>query len=580
LRKWLKPLPFSGITFALRIFYPGESRVFRPNAGLSGLSRKRAELYPPYKDLTSKYLLLHGYNAPMRKYLYFTVFISGMTSLAAEFGASRLLGNVFGSSNPVWAAIIGLILIYLTMGYFLGGRWADRSPYPKTMYTILAWAAFTLGVVPYVASPVLRAAATAVDNLRIGIIAGAFAGVLILFSIPVTLMGMISPFAIRLSINDYGQAGKIAGRIYGVSTIGSFIGTFLSTLLLIPTIGTTRTFLTFSLITLLVALVGLVLSGERRTVLSGFFMLLALVLMAFFGGHGGIKRSTDQIFETESGYNYIQVLDDNGTRYLRLNDGQGIHSEYNPYTLAYGGPWQQFLVAPFFYANRQPADITRIAIVGLAAGTIARQAAAVFPNVTIDGFEIDPKIVQVGRDYFGMNLPNLNVIIGDGRLGLQESPQEYDLICVDAYRPPYIPPHLTTKEFFQIAADHLSQKGALAINVGRAPGDRRLIDGLATTIWTIFPSIYVMDIPDTFNSILYATLQPTSVVDLRANLVTFMADPDVDALLTGSLALTWTTLQPAPQHTIVFTDDLSPIEWMTNNLILNFILHGNMDTLN
>jgi spermidine synthase len=220
-----------------------------------------------------------------------------------------------------------------------------------------------------------------------------------------------------------------------------------------------------------------------------------------------------------------------------------------------------------------------MAIVGLAAGTTARQAAAVFPNVTIDGFEIDPKIVQVGQTYFGMNLSNLNIIIGDGRWGLESSSQKYDLICVDAYRPPYIPPHLTTQEFFQIAADHLNQNGALAINVGRAPGDRRLIDGLATTIGTIFPSIYVMDIPDTFNSILYATFQKTSMEDLHANLVAFMADPGVDALLTDSLALTWTSLQLAPKHTIVFTDDLSPIEWMTNNLILNFILHGDMNTL-
>ena len=285
----------------------------------------------------------------MRKYLYFTVFISGMTSLAAEFGASRLLGNVFGTSNPVWAAIIGLILIYLTAGYFLGGRWADRSPHPKTMYAILAWAAFTLGVVPYMAGPVLRAAANAVDNLQIGIIAGAFVGVLILFTVPVTLMGMISPFAIRLSMNDAGHAGNTAGTIYGISTIGSFIGTFLPTLLLIPTIGTTRTFLVFSLALLLVALVGLGLSAGRRAILPGLLMLLVLVLLALFGGRGGIKKSTGQIFETESAYNYIQVLEINGTRYLRLNDGQGIHSEYNPNTLEYGGPWQQFLVAPFFY---------------------------------------------------------------------------------------------------------------------------------------------------------------------------------------------------------------------------------------
>ena len=232
----------------------------------------------------------------------------------------------------------------------------------------------------------------------------------------------------------------------------------------------------------------------------------------------GLKRPSGQIFETESAYNYIQVLEYDGTRYLRLNDGQGVHSEYNPNTLAYGGPWQQFLVAPFFTSQRRPDDITRIAIVGLAAGTTARQAAAVFPKVSIDGFEIDPKIVQVGRDYFGMDLPNLNVIVGDGRWSLEQSQQKYDLICVDAYRPPYIPPHLTTREFFQIAAGHLNPTGSLAINVGRAPGDRRLIDGLATTIRTIFSSVYVMDIPGTFNSILYATLQPTSVADLQGNL--------------------------------------------------------------
>jgi spermidine synthase len=515
----------------------------------------------------------------MRKYLYFTVFISGMTSLAAEFGASRLLGNIFGTSNPVWAAIIGLILIYLTAGYFLGGRWADRSPHPKTMYAILAWAAFTLGVVPYVAGPVLRAAANAVDALQIGIIAGAFIAVLVLFTVPVTLMGMISPFAIRLSMSDAGHAGNTAGTIYGISTIGSFIGTFLPTLLLIPTIGTTRTFLVFSVTLLLVALVGLGLSAGRRATLPALLMLVVLVGLALFGNGAGIKRSAGQIYETESAYNYIQVLEFNGTRYLRLNDGQGVHSVYNPDTLAYGGPWQQFLVAPFFYPDRRPVDLKRIAIVGLAAGTTARQAAAVFPNVTLDGFEIDPKIVEVGREYFDLNLPNLNVIIGDGRWGLEKSVQKYDLICVDAYRPPYIPPQLTTREFFQIAADHLTQDGALAINVGRAPGDRRLIDGLATTIGTMFSSIYVMDIPNTFNSILYATLKPTSSEDLQANLVSFLLHSDAAPLLTDSMAVTLDTLQPAPRHSLVFTDDLSPIEWMTNNLILNFVLHGDVNTL-
>ncbi len=515
----------------------------------------------------------------MRKYIYFTVFVSGMTSLAAEFGASRLLGNVFGTSNIVWAVIIGLILIYLTAGYFIGGRWADKSPYPRTMYAILAWGAFTLGVVPFVANPVLRLAADAFDSLQVGVLAGAFVGVLVLFTVPVTLLGMVSPFAIRISLDDTSHAGNVAGTIYGISTIGSFIGSFLPTLLLIPTIGTTRTFLVFSVALLCVALAGLGWSAGRKAVLPYLLMVIALALLALFGTHI-IKQSQGQIYETESAYNYIQVLEDSdGTRYLRLNEGQGVHSEYNPATLNYGGPWQQFLAGPFFYADREPASVTRIAIVGLAAGTTARQASAVFPNVIIDGWEIDPKIVQVGRDYFDMNLPNLNVYVQDGRWGLEQSPETYDLVVVDAYRPPYIPPHLTTQEFFQIAADHLKPEGVLAINVGRAPKDRRLIDGLATTIGTIFPSIFVMDVPGTFNSILYATLQPTSAEALFDNLDRLQATDTTHPLLVVSIYLAWTNLAPAPQQTVVFTDDRNPIEWLTNNLILNYLLESGMDVL-
>ena len=135
----------------------------------------------------------------MKRYLLFTVFISGMTTLAAELAAGRLIGNVFGTSNLVWASIIGLILIYLTLVYFLGGKWADKNPTPLAMYRILAWAAFTVALVPYAAVPVLRYAASAFEALSVGILAGSFIVVLVLFIVPITLLGTISPFAIRLS---------------------------------------------------------------------------------------------------------------------------------------------------------------------------------------------------------------------------------------------------------------------------------------------------------------------------------------------------------------------------------------------
>jgi spermidine synthase len=515
----------------------------------------------------------------MRRYIYFTVFISGMTALAAEFAASRLLGNVFGTSNIVWASIIGLILIYLTIGYFIGGRGADKSPYPRTMFAIIAWAAFSLGIVPFISGPVLRVAASAFDSLQLGILGGSFAAVLILLIVPITLMGMVSPFAIRILMEDAQKAGNISGNVYAISTAGSFLGTFVPTLIFIPLIGTTRTFLLFSAILLVFALVGIYLS-EKKAVLPFLFLAGALIVLAAWGLNSPIKNTPGQVYETESAYNYIEVIQAGDFTYLRLNDGQGVHSEYHPTQLFFGGPWEQFLVAPFFnsppYATSQ---VKRMAIVGLAAGTTARQATAAYGVIPIDGFEIDPKIVDVGRKYFGMTMPNLNAIVTDGRWGLAHSPYLYSIIAVDAYRPPYIPPHLTTQEFFRIAYDHLEEDGTLAINVGRAPGDRRLIDDLAATIGSVFPSIYVMDIPNTFNSIIYATKKPTTVDNLSANMIALSRDPNTHPLLLQAGTTAMANLQQVSPNGMVFTDDLAPIEWITNDMVLKFMLGGGIKDL-
>jgi len=265
---------------------------------------------------------------------------------------------------------------------------------------------------------------------------------------------------------------------------------------------------------------------------------------------------------------------------LKLNDGQGIHSIYHPDTLQYNGPWEQFSVGPYFYANRRPQDVKRMAIVGLAAGTAARQAAAIYGNLPIDGFELDEKIVEVGKIYFGLNLPNLNVYIGDGRLNLERSPYQYDIIAVDAYRPPYIPPHMTTREFFSIAAAHLTEQGVLTINVGSVPGDRRLINGLATTISAAgFQSIHLMDIPGTLNTMIFATKQTTHAEDFAANLIALAQDPAVHRLLVNIMALTYTNMQPAYEKTTVYTDDLAPIEWIVNDMAVRFILQGGLEYL-
>ncbi len=513
-----------------------------------------------------------------RRDVIVSVFIAGFGSLGLEMTASRLLGNVFGTSNLVWANIIGLILIYLSLGYFLGGRWADRSPYQSTFYRILAWAAFTAGLVPMVAAPVLRLAAAAVESLDTAVMLGSFLSVLVLFSVPVTLLGCISPFAIRLAMTDTGQAGRISGRIYAVSTFGSILGTFLPVLWLIPSLGTARTFLALSLVLMVAALVGLALTDVRLG-LRHLWMPIVLVVLAWLTLGGPIKSTAGQIYEGESAYNYIQVVERQGTRYLLLNEGQGIHSMYTPGGMPTYGTWDYFLAAAFWNAAPYPPQaIQRLGLVGLAAGTIAQQYTEVFGPIPIDGWEIDPGIVEVGRRFFDMREPNLNVIVADGRWGLVHSGQRYSVVGVDAYRLPYIPAHLTTREFFREVRDHLTSDGVLVINVGRTPDDRRLVEAMAGTIGAVFASVHVVDVPATFNTIVYGTLQPTSAANLLANLAV-LREAGAHPLLLDTLERAAANLQPTPAPGLVFTDDWSPIEQLTNAMAIRFILGGDLDIL-
>jgi len=511
------------------------------------------------------------------RYLALAVFTAGMTSLAVELLASRLLGNVFGTSNLVWANIIGLILVYLTAGYFIGGRWADRSPNPRTFYSLLAWAAFSACLVPLAAQPVLRFAAKAVENFDAAVMGGSFLSVLVLFAVPVTLLGCVSPFAIRLALTDSRHAGQVSGRMYAISTLGSIVGTFAPTLWLVPTIGTLRSFLLFGGLLMLVAFVGLWFADRRRALLL-LWMPIVIGVLTGFSLSGPIKPTAGLIEERESAYNFIQVVERDGTRYLLLNEGQGIHSVYNPNQLETFGTWDYFLAAPFFNAPPHTrAQVSSLGLVGLAAGTIARQYTAAFGPIPIDGMEIDPGIVDVGRRLFDMNEPNLNVIIQDGRWAMAHSKRQYSVIGVDAYRLPYIPWNLTTKEFFLDVRAHLAPDGVLVINVGRTFTDRRLIDAMAGTLEAVFPSVYVVDIPATFNSILYATVQPTQASNLAANLALLPAD--APALLRDATTHAVANLQPTPHSNTVFTDDLAPVEQLTNSIVIRFILGGELTQL-
>src|SRR5712691_7476314 len=192
--------------------------------------------------------------------LILLVFVAGASSLAVELSASRLLAPYFGTSLFVWANLIGLILLYLTIGYYVGGRLADRFPRPRVLYTLTTVAALLIGVIPLLSRPILSWSLASFASFSISIFYGSLVSVILLFALPMILLGCVSPFAIRLRISQVGTAGHTAGQMYAISTAGSILGTFLPVLWLIPTIGTRDTFFVFAVALLFVSLLGFVMT--------------------------------------------------------------------------------------------------------------------------------------------------------------------------------------------------------------------------------------------------------------------------------------------------------------------------------
>ena len=502
------------------------------------------------------------------------VFLSGMTVMAVEMAGARLLDPYFGNSLIVWASLIGLIMIYLSAGYFLGGRLADRWPDAGLLYRITIWASFIVGVIPFVARPILELAVAGFADYQVGLLAGSLAGVLALFSIPVILLGCVSPFAIRLAMREVTRAGHTSGRIYALSTVGSIAGTFLPVLLLIPNIGTRATFILISAWLLFPSLLALLQQAGPRALA---YLLLPVILagLILWQGQAPIKYADALIYETESAYNYIQVLNLDGAISLKLNEGEGVHSVYHPAeTLTYA-TWDYFLVVPFFNdPPHRPEEVRSLCMVGLAAGTIPKLYTAAYGPIAIDGAEIDPRIIEVGRRYFAMNEPNLNAYAEDGRRFLARSDRAYDVIAVDAYRPPYIPFHLTTREFFEEARRRLTPRGVVAINVARTSTDSSLVDALATTMRAVFPSVYVINEPlyghDLGNALVVATVQPTRASNFAANLPALAGHPLLDEVARRTLP----HIAEAPTAGPVFTDDRAPVEQVMHGLILRYALGG------
>ena len=382
-----------------------------------------------------------------------------------------MLAPYFGSSTIVWANLIGIVLAGLALGYWLGGKVADRRPERRLLGLIVLAAALWVAMTPFIARPFLDAAVGNLDDASAGAVIGSFFAVLLLFAPAVVLLGMVSPFAIRLAITDVESAGEVAGRFYALSTVGSLVGTFVPALILIPLVGTQRTLLATAA---LLAVSASFLLGRKVVVLAA--AIAALVALP----PGAVKAEEGLLHEEDSLYQFIQVVErDDGRRLLHLNEGVAVHSVWREDTVLTGGVWDAFLALPPLLDR----PLRNVAILGNAGGTTARALGAFYPDAHVDGVELDPAVSRAGREYFGMeDNPNLTVYDADARPFLRRTDERYDLIIVDAYHQPYVPFYLATREFFRLARERLAPGGIVALNVASVPGDDSLLDGIAGTL--------------------------------------------------------------------------------------------------
>lgn len=482
------------------------------------------------------------------------VFTVGAGSLGAEIAAARLLAPWFGASTIVWANTIAVVLVALSIGYALGGRLADRAPYPAGLARIVLVASALLAVVPFVSGPFLHQAVRAVDQLSAATFVGSLLGVGALLALPLVLLGMVSPYAVRLRVEHVDDAGRIAGRLYAISTVGSLVGTFLAALLLIPVAGTRRTFLVFAGAMALAALPHLARGRLPAAVVPAVILGLITLPTGTVKAADGSERV---IWEKETEYQYARVLQDaDGERTLELNEGHAVHSLYRPGEWLTGDYWDEMLVLALSGGHAPPRSV---AILGNAAGTTARAIGHYFPGTTVDAVEIDPALTTVGHQLFGLGGPHLRTHTADARPWLRESTQRFDVIMVDAYRQPYIPFYLATREFFALVREHLAPGGLVVINVGHPEQSDQLEKVLSATMRAEFGDANVWRDPaEPTNSMLVGSTATDPAGRLRAAAAPLPTDLAEVALATSE------RLAPALPGGRVYTDDVAPVEWLVD----------------
>ena len=496
-----------------------------------------------------------------KNFLYATEFFSGMSIMAVELGASRLLAPYFSSSQIVWTIIIGTIMIALALGNVWGGRRADIDANPSKLYRRLIIAAIWIGAIPVLGKYLILAVAgvliIAIDtNLLIW---AAFLSCMVIFVLPLFLLGTVTPSLVKYSTDNLEHNGRIVGNLNAFNTIGSIIGTFLPTFVTIPAVGTAITFLIFSGVLLLIGIIYFVSIGARKIFCAGAVVIF--ILCGVLGNSIGFAFwEKNLLYEGESIYNYLQVKENPrqiifstnvlfGVQSLKVKGG-GLTGMYYDYALA----------APLL------TDGKKILILGMGTGTFAEQCKKYFPAAQITGVEIDEKITELAKKYF--DLPeDVEVVTYDGRAFLQADKNIYDVILVDAFQDISPPFQMSSTEFFAQVKNHLAAGGVMVVNMNmRASGAGNLNEYLIDTIAKNFSAVRIIDARGVTNRVLFAAADDKILNELHARSEA-LGDENLSRLMIH-IADNWTT--PAFGENIL-TDDCAPVEMLSMRALDNII---------
>lgn len=488
-------------------------------------------------------------------FMYLTEFFAGVSVMAVELGASRLLAPYFSSSQIVWTIIIGTIMIAMALGNLWGGRSADKDPDPARLYRRLLFAAVWIACIPLLGKYVIAGitvglALFVTENFLVW---AAFASCLVLFVCPLLILGTVTPSLVRYTVDSLDDSGKTVGAMEALNTIGSIIGTFLPTFVTIPAVGTAVTFLIFAGILMALCLAYFLSSRVKPVPCAA--AALAFALCCAFGSSPSFAFWEEGLLvEEESIYNYLQVKETDRSVILSTNVMFGVQSIKMKEDGLTGMYYDYALAAPLL-AGIQEETAAEVLILGLGTGTYATQSLRYFPNLAFQGVEIDRKIASLARTYFDLP-PQVAVDTYDGRAWLDAADKLYDVIMVDAYQDITIPFQMSTVEFFTSVKDHLREGGVMVVNMNMYSDDADNLNAyLSDTIASVFPEVLTAPVARNTNCELFAC-------NGQGALETFQAA--VPGIQNGELRRMMETveeaLSPYQGGGLILTDDKAPVE--------------------